>query len=67
MQSLEFLNNYFLLGVRNVKKLYSSPLQVAWIKSDTKAILAIHYHVITNNENLQVKYTIYGLIIINYP
>lgn len=45
-------------------------IQVAWIKSDTKAILAIHYHVITNNENLQVKYTIYGLslkIIVIYP
>lgn len=30
--------------------------KVAWIKSDTKAILAIHYHVITNNDNLQVTH-----------
>ncbi len=31
-------------------------LQVAWIKSDTKAILAIHSHVITNNDRLQVTH-----------
>ena len=31
------------------------PFQVAWIKSDSKAILAIHNHVITNNDRLQVR------------
>ncbi|KAE8746446.1 hypothetical protein FOCC_FOCC006812 [Frankliniella occidentalis] len=30
--------------------------KVAWIKSDTKAILAIHQHVITNNARLSVKH-----------
>ena len=35
--------------------------KVAWIKSDTKAILAIHYHVITNNDNLQVCIIFYPL------
>lgn len=30
--------------------------QVAWIKSDTKAILAIHDHVITNNDRLDVTH-----------
>ena len=29
--------------------------KVAWIKSDTKAILAIHCHVITSNHILQVS------------
>jgi len=31
------------------------PYQVAWIKSDSKAILAIHDHVITNNGRLQAR------------
>ena len=31
-------------------------LQVAWIKSDTKAILAIHDHVITNNDRLAITH-----------
>lgn len=30
--------------------------RVAWIKSDSKAILAIHNHVITNNDRLQVTH-----------
>jgi len=29
---------------------------VAWIKADTKAILAIHEHVITNNARLSVTH-----------
>jgi hypothetical protein len=29
---------------------------VAWIKSDTKAILAIHNHVITNNARLDITH-----------
>ncbi|KAF4532668.1 hypothetical protein B566_EDAN002903, partial [Ephemera danica] len=32
------------------------PAQVAWIKADTKAILAIHEHVITNNARLSVTH-----------
>ncbi|XP_051174667.1 lachesin-like isoform X2 [Leptopilina boulardi] len=31
--------------------------RVAWIKADTKAILAIHEHVITNNARLSVKHS----------
>lgn len=30
--------------------------QVAWIKADAKAILAIHEHVITNNDRLSVTH-----------
>lgn len=32
------------------------PNQVAWIKADAKAILAIHEHVITNNGRLSVTH-----------
>lgn len=31
-----------------------SPVQVAWIKADTKAILAIHNRVITHNNRMNV-------------
>jgi len=34
--------------------------QVAWIKADTKAILAIHEHVITNNARLSVTHSDYN-------
>ncbi|XP_065165559.1 lachesin-like isoform X1 [Atheta coriaria] len=34
--------------------------RVAWIKADTKAILAIHDHVITNNARLSVKHNDYN-------
>ncbi|KAJ8680149.1 hypothetical protein QAD02_015936 [Eretmocerus hayati] len=34
----------------------SVPIEVAWIKADTKAILAIHEHVITNNARLSVTH-----------
>lgn len=35
-------------------------LQVAWIKADAKAILAIHEHVITNNDRLSVTHNDYN-------
>lgn len=38
------------------KRLYLIFNQVAWIKADTKAILAIHEHVITNNQRLSVTH-----------
>ena len=38
------------------KKHYIPQQKVAWIKSDSKAILAIHDHVITNNNRLQVTH-----------
>lgn len=31
-------------------------MQVAWIKADAKAILAIHEHVITNSDRLSVTH-----------
>lgn len=34
--------------------------QVAWIKADTKAVLAIHEHVITNNARLSVTHSDYN-------
>ncbi|KAJ6648678.1 hypothetical protein Bhyg_03909 [Pseudolycoriella hygida] len=33
---------------------------VAWIKADAKAILAIHEHVITNNDRLSVTHNDYN-------
>jgi len=39
--------------------------QVAWIKADTKAILAIHEHVITNNERLSVTHNDYNTWTLN--
>lgn len=34
--------------------------QVAWMKADTKAVLAIHEHVITNNGRLAVTHNDYN-------
>ena len=31
-------------------------MQIAWIKADSKAILAIHDHVITNNDKIKVTH-----------
>ncbi|VVC29119.1 Immunoglobulin subtype,Immunoglobulin-like domain,Immunoglobulin-like [Cinara cedri] len=39
--------------------------KVAWIKADTKAILAIHEHVITNNERLSVTHNDYNTWTLN--
>ncbi|XP_050540543.1 lachesin isoform X2 [Daktulosphaira vitifoliae] len=39
--------------------------RVAWIKADTKAILAIHEHVITNNERLSVTHNDYNTWTLN--
>lgn len=33
-----------------------TPLQVAWIKSDSKAILAIHTHMVALNQRLSVTH-----------
>jgi hypothetical protein len=38
---------------------------VAWIKADTKAILAIHEHVITNNARLSVTHSDYNTWTLN--
>ena len=46
-------NDFFMS--MNYNKL--SP-QVAWIKSDTKAILAIHNHVISNNGKVSVTHNV---------
>jgi len=39
--------------------------QVAWIKADAKAILAIHEHVITNNDRLSVQHNDYNTWTLN--
>lgn len=39
--------------------------QVAWIKADTKAVLAIHEHVITNNARLSVTHSDYNTWTLN--
>lgn len=38
---------------------------MAWIKADTKAILAIHEHVITNNARLSVTHNDYNTWTLN--
>ncbi|EDW37760.1 GL20968, partial [Drosophila persimilis] len=38
---------------------------VAWIKADAKAILAIHEHVITNNDRLTVQHNDYNTWTLN--
>lgn len=48
-------NNAFALSVA----------QVAWIKADAKAILAIHEHVITNNDRLSVTHNDYNTWTLN--
>lgn len=40
-------------------------MQVAWIKADAKAILAIHEHVITNNDRLSVTHNDYNTWTLN--
>lgn len=39
---------------------HANVMQVAWIKADAKAILAIHEHVITNNGRLSVTHNDYN-------
>ncbi|XP_034670178.1 neurotrimin isoform X2 [Drosophila subobscura] len=41
------------------------PAKVAWIKADAKAILAIHEHVITNNDRLTVQHNDYNTWTLN--
>ncbi|KPU75180.1 uncharacterized protein Dana_GF21356 [Drosophila ananassae] len=43
----------------------SAPAKVAWIKADAKAILAIHEHVITNNDRLSVTHNDYNTWTLN--
>ncbi|XP_017009266.2 neurotrimin isoform X2 [Drosophila takahashii] len=43
----------------------SAPVKVAWIKADAKAILAIHEHVITNNDRLSVQHNDYNTWTLN--
>ncbi|XP_065724800.1 neurotrimin isoform X2 [Drosophila suzukii] len=43
----------------------SAPAKVAWIKADAKAILAIHEHVITNNDRLSVQHNDYNTWTLN--
>lgn len=43
----------------------NSVVQVAWIKADAKAILAIHEHVITNNGRLSVTHNDYNTWTLN--
>lgn len=52
----------FFVGVWNRRGLWE---QVAWIKADTKAILAIHEHVITNNARLSVTHNDYNTWTLN--
>ena len=46
----------FASSLTRPNNLMSVVSQVAWIKSDTKAILAIHDHVITNNARLDITH-----------
>jgi hypothetical protein len=44
------------LNLNGNKRSANPEKQVAWIKSDTKAVLAIHDHVITNNARLDITH-----------
>ncbi|CAH2102648.1 unnamed protein product [Euphydryas editha] len=63
-----FRGHLFLFCYALCRKLASiamSTLLVAWIKADTKAILAIHEHVITNNARLSVTHNDYNTWTLN--
>uniref|UniRef100_A0A1I8P3U6 Ig-like domain-containing protein n=1 Tax=Stomoxys calcitrans TaxID=35570 RepID=A0A1I8P3U6_STOCA len=53
------------LGGHRVSGDSSTPAKVAWIKADAKAILAIHEHVITNNDRLSVTHNDYNTWTLN--
>ena len=40
----------------NSCKIMFQTLQVAWLRSDSKAILAIHTHMVTNNPRMSVNH-----------
>ncbi|KAI8124212.1 Protein CEPU-1 [Lucilia cuprina] len=53
------------LGGHRVSGDSGTPAKVAWIKADAKAILAIHEHVITNNDRLSVTHNDYNTWTLN--
>lgn len=57
---IQFINFSFSSICVPPKKKQNYITQVAWIKADAKAILAIHEHVITNNDRLSVTHNDYN-------
>lgn len=58
-----FIREFINIVVKRKKKspknnmpFFDGVIQVAWIKADAKAILAIHEHVITNSDRLSVTH-----------
>lgn len=63
---MTYFNQHCSLHKKNVHKQFL--LQVGWVKADTKAIQAIHVHVITNNHRVGVSHngqTVWNLHIRN--
>lgn len=59
------MGGFHTLRVLHYINIVFLPIQVAWIKADTKAILAIHEHVITNNARLSVTHNDYNTWTLN--
>ncbi|KAF3427291.1 hypothetical protein E2986_01581 [Frieseomelitta varia] len=57
-------NVQYDLTCRTIFQDSATPM-VAWIKADTKAVLAIHEHVITNNARLSVTHSDYNTWTLN--
>ncbi|KAK6617238.1 hypothetical protein RUM44_005569 [Polyplax serrata] len=65
---IPFINLNFLISIYYYDILFlltGDHKKVAWIKADTKAILAIHEHVITNNARLSVTHNDYNTWTLN--
>ena len=46
----------YLLQTTVFKTTFTCVVQVAWLRSDSKAILAIHTHMVTNNPRMSVEH-----------
>lgn len=57
--------NMCILNELVCSRIFIVIVKVAWIKADTKAILAIHEHVITNNARLSVTHNDYNTWTLN--
>nr|XP_016931816.1 neurotrimin isoform X1 [Drosophila suzukii] len=58
-------NDLGILSREDTIRKWKKFVQVAWIKADAKAILAIHEHVITNNDRLSVQHNDYNTWTLN--
>ena len=50
------LTNYPFMSFNHNGHIFIPFLKVAWLRSDSKAILAIHTHMVTNNPRMSVNH-----------